>query len=361
MKRITVFVLCVLFLTTTVLAVEDIPVDTGHFSDVSSQSPHFTAIEAMTDVGIIGGIGNGQFAPDRLISGAELQIMLSRAYTTETLDGQLSEAQLALYNSTTVSWRAATDIAFQVAGIYVYSYTLLDNPVYLNDTMDAAVMMGLYNGYFPGPDASLTRAEYCSFLYRLMNAKENPTPAALSRIKHIRIEDSAATYELRNMAAKEATGIPDHMMALLNDQGYTLVFSNTLSKYTDVVYPSNVYVGGFTIIKSGVKEIILFPGPRGYTSLYHELGHAVSDAYGFDKCDALINIWRNDVQGAIKLTTSSAGQNPEECWAEAFGYLLSNRGDANKMAAARALIPASYSYFQQIMDLSSVEAATDAG
>ena len=41
---------------------------TGSYSDVPIESPHYEAIEYLTDMGVTTGVGGGRFAPDNTIS-----------------------------------------------------------------------------------------------------------------------------------------------------------------------------------------------------------------------------------------------------------------------------------------------------
>lgn len=195
----------------------------------------------------------------------------------------------------------------------------------------------------------MTRAECVYFLYKLKNCTTAPTPESLARFSKITIEDGDATYKLRNMAATEAKIIPDFFIDLFNSGNFTLIFSNSISKYSNKKYDDNVTLIGETILNSAGRQVVLFPTDE-YTALYHELGHVATITLKLDETTFLNNVWKYDVAGAKELTGWYSQTNPDECWAEAFRYLMTNQNNSEKMALAKKKIPVSYAFFKTLVE-----------
>jgi LPXTG-site transpeptidase (sortase) family protein len=81
-QSITIGVLvCLIFAT---------PVSATSYPDVSSNHPHYTAISALSDTGIVQGYPNGEFHPEGLINRAEaVKILIKTLYDEETIDSSL--------------------------------------------------------------------------------------------------------------------------------------------------------------------------------------------------------------------------------------------------------------------------------
>ena len=58
---------------------------TGSYSDVPIESPHYEAIEYLTDMGVTSGVGGGRFAPDNTISFDEFIVMLMKTLQPEAV------------------------------------------------------------------------------------------------------------------------------------------------------------------------------------------------------------------------------------------------------------------------------------
>lgn len=327
------------------------------FSDVSDTNSYIESIKMLASRGVIGGIGNGRFAPDRQLTGMELQIMLARLYTGGDINAlPLSATCQETFGSDAINWAAATEAAICAAGIQVYSHEVFESPAYQNDYMNAAAIMGLYQ---TPPDAlsALTRAECTDFLYKLSTTALTAAPAPLARFQSILIEDGQDTYVLRNQVAREAEAIPDHLIHRFNDAGFSLILSNSVSKYSTHQLPDNTILAGKTLIGNDNNRVIVFPFFwQNETAFYHEFGHAMAAAYSFSEKGVLQSIWASDAKNAFVLTSDQQSrQNPEECWACIFSYLMYHKDDTAKMAEAQSLTPSAYYYFEEIMAIPAIE------
>lgn len=63
---------------------------TGSYSDVPIESPHYEAIEYLTDMGVTSGVGGGRFAPDNTISFDEFIVMLMKTLQPEAVAEEYS-------------------------------------------------------------------------------------------------------------------------------------------------------------------------------------------------------------------------------------------------------------------------------
>lgn len=63
---------------------------TGSYSDVPIESPHYEAIEYLTDMGVTTGVGGGRFAPDNTISFDEFIVMLMKTLQPEAVAEEYS-------------------------------------------------------------------------------------------------------------------------------------------------------------------------------------------------------------------------------------------------------------------------------
>lgn len=107
--------------------------------------------------------------------------------------------------------------------------------------------------------------------------------------------------------------------------------------------------------KGNTLQVVLFPVKGGRTSLYHKLGHVLVLAY--DMTDTLKAIWEYDREGTIALTSDYAGESADECWAEAFRFMLQNMDNPTAMEKAKMLMPVSYLCFQRFIEYDKAEAA----
>ena len=114
----------------------------GSFSDVSADSYYAKAVAWAAENGITSGTGNGKFDPDAVCTRVQAVTFLCRAVGREAAyNGTFSDVSSSAYYAGAVAWASAN-----------------------------GVTEGVGNGRF-APDASCTRAQIVSFLYRAYQGK----------------------------------------------------------------------------------------------------------------------------------------------------------------------------------------------
>ena len=114
----------------------------GSFSDVSADSYYAKAVAWAAENGITSGTGNGKFNPDAVCTRVQAVTFLCRAVGREAAyNGTFSDVSSSAYYAGAVAWASAN-----------------------------GVTEGVGNGRF-APDASCTRAQIVSFLYRAYQGK----------------------------------------------------------------------------------------------------------------------------------------------------------------------------------------------
>lgn len=79
MKKKIISSLLILVMTISVITIPAMAANTS-FTDVPAENVYAESIEAMYELGVVGGIGNNQFAPYRAVNYTELRIMLAKLY-----------------------------------------------------------------------------------------------------------------------------------------------------------------------------------------------------------------------------------------------------------------------------------------
>ncbi|WP_028828972.1 S-layer homology domain-containing protein [Proteocatella sphenisci] len=125
------------------------------FTDVKSNSPYSPYIEWAYSKGIIQGIGNNKFAPDRAITREEIAVIFANY-------AKASEHNLPMINT-------ATTYADDSIIISAYKYSV-------KTMQQAGIMTGISNNRF-NPKGNATRAEVSSMLERYIKLSINPDTA----------------------------------------------------------------------------------------------------------------------------------------------------------------------------------------
>jgi hypothetical protein len=176
-------------------------------------------------------------------------------------------------------------------------------------------------------------------------------------IKNVVLDGSGEEFHsLCNEVAAETNILPKSIINDFNSSGFTLVVSDDISRWSShksqEIAPGQ-YISGFTHIGPLSKEIVILPynGDDGqhYSSLYHEIGHATVYMCDIDTKE-LFNVFKFDSESIETLTGQYAGSGPQECWAEAFEYMVLNINDPEKMDEAQKLMPVAYHLFTQIIN-----------
>lgn len=133
--------------------------DNGLYSDMPSEHPEFPYVKYLTQQEIIQGFEDGSFRPGRDISRAEMVSLLVRAAGLDTE-------------------QASSKSGFKD----------LDSEHWAFKSIDTARKAGLVKGYTDGsfrPEAPVSRAETCAFLFRLSNAAlpETAIPSAIEDVE----------------------------------------------------------------------------------------------------------------------------------------------------------------------------------
>jgi len=172
----------------------------------------------------------------------------------------------------------------------------------------------------------------------------------LERFDRVVVDGNSETVQkLYQRVSDEAKKLPDVFIDIFNKSGFKLVISDNVYKYTRKHVPDGFYLGGVTQEHGSDKRVVLFPVQGDRTSLYHELGHVLISVYEMEK-ETLPVIWEHDYKGTVALTGKYAASGADECWAEAFRFMLQNMDNPTAMAKAEALMPVSYLCFQRFIE-----------
>ena len=161
--------------------------------------------------------------------------------------------------------------------------------------------------------------------------------------------ESEAVQRLYEQVSEEAQKLPSVFSDIVNDAGFKIVITDNISKYTRQQIPDGFILGGVKQEHGNDKRIVIFPVQGDRTSLYHEIGHVIVSAYEDMENKSLTGIWKHDREGAIALTGEYAGTDADECWAEAFRFMLQNKNNPIAMEKAERLMPVSYLCFQEFL------------
>ena len=149
------------------------PVKVDRFNDIKNHTWAQSAIENLYDKGIVNGMGDGSFAPDKTVSREEFLTMLLRAIGVELTDKESTFADVpndAWYTS------------------------------YIMTAVEKGIMIGLSDGT-AGIGASITREDCCVFIARAMGYTADTNENAFVD------GDSISEYAVESVNAVFAQGI----------------------------------------------------------------------------------------------------------------------------------------------------------
>lgn len=320
------------------------------FSDLDSEVSRDAALY-LYGKGIVVDAPDGQFHPERALTGGEFCAMLVRAlYPDAARDGPGQpwyapyldvlrerdvitghEAELLERNAITraVIW----NVTLPLFAIYPYPHELYPeiSPVeqvsgIYADARCAAIKTGLAHTR-DHPNMAPTRGEFAVFLADLMRGGHLPLEHYDSGIDYVELQPvTAETYHARNAMILGYWNIPQKYRDQFRADGWTVVFSNTAGGEGD-----RAVKGGLTSYK--LKTIFL--NRCGESGVYHEFGHYISEAAGIR--DYMYAFFHAEAPAARPLVGEYAMTGEQEFFAECFAYWLAcpEGRDALRAAAPR--------------------------
>jgi hypothetical protein len=204
------------------------------FTDVKAGSWYYTPVSTASAANIVGGVTEDKFAPNRLVTRAEIATIIARAFQSSVDFSGESKS----FSDVNDHWAAA--------GI---------------DAVSRAGIVGGYGDSSFKPDKSATRAEAMVMLQRALSMETSNLPADQTLI-------DVVNDELNGFMNIINSGDPSQLDAL-NAQ-YSTGLYKALSEYTDLDYKAYAEAGYTVEIKlQGTPSTIVV----GKSNLFAELNH----------------------------------------------------------------------------------------
>lgn len=287
------------------------------YSDVAAGSMCSEAIASVTDEGLMSGVGDGRFQPERDVTAHELAFVLCKMSGVDATwmncvgvalaEGYYDEAA-ASYGSSAIPAETAMVAIRRASGI----------PAEF--------------GALSRPDLGMSRGEVAHSIVR----------ARLWREVSDRISITAEPgYEsvMLEVRAKMMTVLPEEVVRALADNGWSVDVGGTyikdyMARNADKGYSSIIGLCSF-----GPKTIHV----TTQRAIVHESGHFWSRVMCQSRSSEAL--FKAEGQAGKKLLGSYSTTNHLEFMAEAFRYYVENRYDEEAMAAMRDAIPLTYAEF----------------
>lgn len=339
-KRILTFLLAVICCTQlTVVASAQSARDSlqQSYSDVSTTSPYYEAVEYLTDAGVTSGVGAGQFAPDKIITFNEFIVMLMKTMQPDAVahesagthwcaqslwaainagvlsgpeSGQLQRNGLTRMDAWHLICRAS-DFNPYPAWCYTQQAPTLDVDA---DIEYAMVSTGLYKE-LPDVSQGMPRGEAANLLYRIATSDYIPQQTPDLVIKTNMQMLSPTCWRMRNEAIYDLAILPQKYVEEFQRLGWSITLGSDMEEY-DEDFPLAI---GLTT----EKRILLsnkLGDHYGSHTLIHEMGHFVARVTGLTVMLSDIKTLEED--GLASVTGSYCKTNKQEYFAEAFRYVL---------------------------------------
>lgn len=270
---------------------------TGSYSDVPIESPHYEAIEYLTDMGVTSGVGGGRFAPDNTISFDEFIVMLMKTLQPEAVaeeysgnhwcrqalwaaihSGVLNGPESERYQKNGITRLEAWHLICRASNFNPYPAWCFTQqaPVFDIDAdlKYAMVSTGLY-AELPDVNQCMTRGETATLLYRIATEdyihQQVPDLAVKVNMQML----SPTCWRMRNEAIYDLAILPQKYVDEFQHLGWSITIGPDMGEYEEE-HPTAI---GLT----ADNQILLsnkLGDHLGNHTLIHEMGHFVMKATG---------------------------------------------------------------------------------
>lgn len=322
-------ILIVLGLTPVSFALEHPP-----FGDIEN-SQYKDSIIFLYEKGIVTGYQDNNFYPDKEITIHEFCCMVTKAFYpseyiyrseatpwyTPYVDTLLKKKVLTSYDY--YNWECGyfSAISFLDRAMIAAKYynRPLDINSYILRVQKTAIDSDLVSKDYDW-NKNLTRGEMAEIIAKLLTNNFKKFDYAT---------DISVNYFLDNFQNMDETfrenecaleNIPDKYIDLFNNLGYILVITKNCQDY----YPEKSHTVGITDVTNKIVFVEQFA--QGFT-LYHEFAHVISFEIFPNKDDILNFIYDNEAESISKFTSTYALASPDECFAEAFCWFITNKNN----------------------------------
>lgn len=336
------------------------------YTDVPEDHPYYEAIMYYTEAGVVSGVGDNRFEPDRDITANEYSVILMRVFhpdvSCETVSGQnwaenyitnayishafSVEAYMSLLEQLPITREFAWTNLAEVAGIQYYPawFYTGEEPGIQNDKKDLVYMMessGLISESFIGSEeasASPSRGELLNFLYRIQTGDYTSPEAPELPCCMEWGENDLTVWRMRNELLYRLSKLPSAHLEKFNENGWKLILTHDIPAY----YPNYTNINKAVGMCDYSKRALVLASAD---SIYHEFGHySMANASNYNL--ALNDMWTYELDNIVFLTRSYAGTNRSEMFAEAYAYVLTHRDNPDAYAVMEDLIPITLRYIE---------------
>ena len=344
-QRLAAAIVSVCFFAAAV-SVPVMAIEAQGYTDVNPESIWYEDIMEATEEGIVSGIGNGQFAPDRPVTMLEFATMLGRYLNRfEGLDAYWLESPLLMINAyldANNGHAAGDSLTRRGAACLVFAATAatpwpqeeerFDDLDSLSagerNQIECAAALGLIpddgTGLFH-PEQSVTRAEAVSMILSLHHVPEDTEsalrPASLSGFRLTYENEDAVRRSFRSRVYLAA--MPEAVLEEFAERDWELRFMTCGLETLNTSYAGGLGVtipSGKTICVDVNASAFL----RNNTTVLHEMGHFEEQYASAQEEAAITNAFQTEqVLMAAFLHRDYCRKNVEEYFAEMFrAYLL---------------------------------------
>ena len=364
MKKIILAFLISLCCITSVSANE---LDKPIYNDVQQEHPYYDSIVDLTKEGIVGGFGNGIFAPNKPISYDEYTVILMRMFyndywccdeldgpkwasiftSTAEFIGIYTQEELDKIKEQGITWDVVLRTSVVASDFEPYPFWMYDNsePVndYIQDIKYAIIKQGILPEDFDW-SVTPTRSQVVYLMDCITDEvyQNIEVPEYLNKFGVEIIYDTPNDNcsRLRNDALYELSLIPEKYLKAFIEDGWKIQIVTNMRDY----YPNYVLASGMTSAKD--KAITLSLSFCNYNKyiLVHEFGHFIEDLVDIP----LFTGYMYDFEGGhIKnILGYYSNTNKHECFAEMFKHLLINKDNIEIKNEVKELCPMTFEYIE---------------
>ena len=335
---------------------------TGSYSDVPIESPHYEAIEYLTDMGVTSGVGGGRFAPDNTISFDEFIVMLMKTLQPEAVaeeysgnhwcrqalwaaihSGVLNGPESERYQKNGITRLEAWHLICRASNFNPYPAWCFTQqaPVFDIDAdlKYAMVSTGLY-AELPDVNQCMTRGETATLLYRIATEdyihQQVPDLAVKVNMQML----SPTCWRMRNEAIYDLAILPQKYVDEFQHLGWSITIGPDLGEYEEE-HPTAIGLTADSQILLSNK----LGDHLGNHTLIHEMGHFVMKATG--ETIMINSVMELEEDGLSKVTGAYCKTNKHEYFAEAFCYVVLNRSNAENYAKVVGNAPLTVKFIEQ--------------
>lgn len=344
-QRLAAAIVSVCFFAAAV-SVPAVAIETQGYTDVNPGNIWYEDIMEATEEGIVSGIGNGQFAPDRPVTMLGFATMLGRYLNRfEGLDAYWLESPLLMINAyldannghaagDCLTRRDAVCLVFAATAATPWPqkeerfHDLGSLPSEERNQIECAAALGLIpddgTGLFH-PEQSVTRAEAVSMILSLHHVPEDTEstlrPVSLSGFRLTYENEDAVRHSFRSRVYLAA--MPEAVLEEFAERDWELRF---MTSGLETLNAS--YAGGLGVTIPSGKNICVDVGASAFlrdnTTVLHEMGHFEEQYASAQEEVAITNAFQKEqVLMAAFLHRDYCRKNVEEYFAEVFrAYLL---------------------------------------